>query len=496
MRYKKKPVTLESYNSKLPPSDIEIEEAVLGSILINSSLLDDVIADFTELLFFGEYNKIIARHIIDAYNKNLGIDMLTIVSSLRKDEKAKEVTAAYVSKLTSRIGSTVRFEYHFRILQENALKREMIAICGESLRKTFENEDDIYKLFLETQGNLENSFKKISNYKIKTANTIHKEILNTAWGVLNMGINAGIPTGLKLVDNLTNGWQKSDFIILAGRPSMGKTACAISMIMHPAIDLQIPIGVFSLEMSAEQLVSRMQSYMSGVNVGRIVKKQLTQEELVKIQGDCFKLEDAPIYIDDTAAITISDLKAKTRKLVKEHGVRLIVIDYLQLMRSGMNTFSREQEIAEISRNIKALAKELSIPIIALSQLSRSVEGRGGDKKPQLSDLRESGQIEQDADMVLFCYRPEYYGIESYEIGNEVFDSSGLFMLLVSKHRNGELGEIPLNFIHAQTKVDNRQLKFGNSNYSGTFDKPNTNVLSQARNTSFDEMFSNDDNPFI
>jgi len=252
---------------------------------------------------------------------------------------------------------------------------------------------------------------------------------------------------------------------------MGKTAWAVSMIMNPAIQDKRAVAIFSLEMSKEQLVSRMQSNLSEINVSKIVKKQLNMDEIKAIQRNCTPLDNAPIYIDDTPNISLIELKSKARKLVKENKVELIVIDYLQLMRSGRNINSREQEIAEISRGLKGLAKELDIPVIALSQLSRNVEGRG-DKKPMLSDLRESGQIEQDADMVIFCYRPEYYGIQQYEVGSETFPSNGLFMLLVSKHRNGELGEIPLRFIHEQTKLTNHQFGFGNSEFSNTFVPPN------------------------
>ena len=226
------------------------------------------------------------------------------------------------------------------------------------------------------------------------------------------------------------------------------------MAIYPALRENIGIGVFSLEMSKQQLTSRMQSILSGVNVGRIVKKQLTVDEINQVNTLAKDLKEAPIYIDDTPNISIQEFKGKARKMVKEMGCRLIIVDYLQLMRSGIKTFSREHEIAEISRSLKAVAKELNVPVIALSQLSRAVESRGGDKKPLLSDLRESGQIEQDADMVCFCYRPEYYDIDNYEVGNEHFETKGLFLLVVAKHRNGELGEIPLRFIHEQTKLEN------------------------------------------
>jgi replicative DNA helicase len=228
----------------------------------------------------------------------------------------------------------------------------------------------------------------------------------------------------------------------------------------------IPIGIFSLEMSSSQLVGRLQSNLSEVNVSKIVKKQLTIDEINQISVKAQGLATAPLFIDDTANISVLDLKGKCRKLVKEQGVQMIIIDYLQLMRSGVKTQSREQEIAEISRGLKIIAKELNIPVIALSQLSRAVEQRGGDKRPSLSDLRESGQIEQDADMVMFCYRPEYYGFTETMIGDKEFDAKGLFMLIVAKHRNGELGEIPLKFIGEQAKITN--LDEGFSNNSSTF----------------------------
>ena len=313
---------------------------------------------------------------------------------------------------------------------------------------------DIFDVFNETQSKLDNSIKDVINYEIKSVGQINDDLIQQSILLFNSGQKSGVPSGLNMVDNVTNGWQKSDLIILAGRPGMGKTSAAVSMCIYPALQEKKAVAIFSLEMSSEQLVSRMQSFVSGVNVSLIVKKKLTENQIHQIQLKSKELAEAPIYIDDTPNITLLDLKGKARKLVKEQKVEMIVIDYLQLMRSGLKTKSREEEIAEISRGLKGLAKELKIPIIALAQLSRSVEQRGGDKKPMLSDLRESGQIEQDADMVLFCYRPEYYGISDYQVGNTEFDTNGLFFLLIAKHRNGELGEIPLTFIAEQTKIVN------------------------------------------
>ena len=483
--------TLESYDNKLPPSDVDIEETVLGTIILSNDVLHGCVQDFDEDLFFNQKNKQIAIAIKSLYTKNIGIDLLTVVQEVRKLNLSFEIPITYITHLTNRVASSNNFEHHFKLLQEHALKRSLIQVCGTALRKSFEMDNDVFDVYSETQINLEQSLKKIVTYQVQKVGEIHADIIRKSEELIKSGLKAGVVTGLTMLDNVTNGWQKSDLIIIAGRPSMGKTAAAISMAMHPALNENVPIGVFSLEMSSEQLVSRMQSYLSSVNVGKIVKKQLDAHDLSQIMSFANGLESAPIYIDDTPNISLMELKAKSRKLVKEHGVQLIIVDYLQLMRSGMKTNSRENEIAEISRGLKIIAKELKVPVIALSQLSRAVETRSADKKPQLSDLRESGQIEQDADMVMFCYRPEYYGIDNYEVGGESFDSSGLFMLLIAKHRNGELGEIPLRFIHEQTKLTNRELNsnsFANTFNNRTFVQDDGDSKGALRNT-FGDSFN-------
>ena len=407
-----------------------------------------------------------------------------MVQKLKEKGTLNEVGGAYfISTLTTRVGNDSNFEFHLRILQQQALKRAIIQICSAGVRKAFDAQEDIFDVFQQLQIELDSALKEVLHYEVKKVSDIHNEIIKESIEIAKSGQKSGVQTGLRMLDNVTNGWQKSDLIILAGRPSMGKTAAAVSMVMFPALIKKVPVAIFSLEMSNQQLVSRMQSNISAVNVSRIVKKQLTMNDIDLIRTSCYDLNTAPMFIDDTPNISLLELKGKARKLVKEHKVQLIVIDYLQLMRSGLNIPNREQEIAEISRGLKGLAKELSVPVIALSQLSRGVESRS-DKKPMLQDLRESGQIEQDADMVIFCYRPEYYGIENYEVGSESFESKGLFMLLIAKHRNGELGEIPLNFIHEQTKLTNHSFNsFENENNNRTFVQ--ADKLSQLKeNTSF------------
>lgn len=444
----------EKVSSNMIPAAMDVEEIVLGSILLEGNCIDRIISHFSENLFFKPQNKIIAFSIINLYKQSSAIDLVTVVKNLiHHDNLGMAGGPSYLSKLTNRVASSSNIDYHIKILQQEALRRKLIEIGQLAVSKSLDNTEDIFDVFNETQSKLDNSLKDVVNYEIKRVGSIHEELIKQSMILLNSGRKSGVPTGLIMVDNVTNGWQKSDLIILAGRPGMGKTTAAVSMCIYPAVLNKIPVAFFSLEMSCEQVVSRMQSFMSEVNVSKIVKKQLTEDEINQVQSKSKELVDAPIYIDDTPNISLLELKGKCRKMVKENKIELVVVDYLQLMRSGLRTRSREEEIAEISRGLKSLAKELNIPVIALSQLSRNVESRG-DKKPMLQDLRESGQIEQDADMVVFCYRPEYYGIQEYEVGSSTFNTDGLFMLLIAKHRNGELGEVPLTFIAQQTKLTN------------------------------------------
>lgn len=476
-----------NYGDELPPQHLELEELVLGTVIIEGGIMDKVISQFNSNLFYKEQNKKVAEAIIDIYKEQKPIDLITVVQKLKEKGTLTEVGGAYfISNLTTRVASSNNFEFHLRILQQEALKRGIIQICSSGVRKAFDSQEDVFDVFQQLQIELDSALKEVLHYEVKKVSDIHNEIIKESIEIAKSGQKSGVPTGLRMLDNVTNGWQKSDLIILAGRPSMGKTAAAVSMVMFPALIKNIPVAIFSLEMSNQQLVSRMQSHISAVNVSRIVKKQLSMSDIDVITNTCYDLNTAPIFIDDTPNISLLELKGKARKLVKEKNVQLIIIDYLQLMRSGLNILNREQEIAEISRGLKGLAKELNIPIIALSQLSRGVESRP-DKKPMLQDLRESGQIEQDADMVVFCYRPEYYDIDNYEVGSETFNSQGLFMLLIAKHRNGELGEIPLTFIHEQTKLINHSFNsFESSESNRTFVQQNdfTESSKIAENNNF------------
>ena len=439
------------------PVDIELECLVLGSVIMESTTMYEIGKDFTENLFYSEKNKIISKAIIDMYSKSVPIDIVSITVYLKKTgEMDKCGGAYYISSLMNKVGSTVNISYWVKILQQKALERTMIFISNNNLMRILNYKEDIFEVFSNAQQQMDDALKSVVNLESKQLKDIHYEVLQRNINIVEKGIKSGVPTGLRMLDNVTGGWQNTDLIILAGRPSMGKTATAVSMCIYPSIEQNIPVAIFSLEMSSFQLVCRIQSYISEISVDKIIKGNLNMDEIKYIDNACEHLPKAPLYIDDTPNITLLELKSKSRKLVRENGVKMIIIDYLQLMRSGFDIKNREQEIAEISRGLKSLAKELNVPVIALSQLSRLVESRT-DKKPLLSDLRESGQIEQDADMVIFTYRPQYYGVEQYQLSNQSIPTENLMMLIVSKHRNGELGEIPMCFLGQYTKVKNHEM---------------------------------------
>lgn len=451
-------------------ADDQLEQIVLGAVLLESGTIDSLAGLFSEALFYSEKHQIIVGAVMELFDKNEKIDIITVTRQLMFRGQLEYIGGAYyITTLTNRVASSSNTEYHVRILQQMALARSLNDICNKTRYKLFSDDNDIFDVCEEMQSSIEGSLKGIAKYQVSKVSDIHEKIIQKSRDLLVSGGSSGVPSGLYDLDNVTNGWQKSDLVIVAGRPGMGKTAFALCVMLYPTLMQNRPIAFFSLEMSSEQLVGRMQSAISMVNASRIVKKQLTVEEIDYIEQKAKDLSTAPIFIDDTPNISLMELKTKARKLVREDKVEMIIVDYLQLMRSGLNVQNREQEIAEISRGLKSLAKELDIPVIALSQLSRSVESRGGDKKPMLSDLRESGQIEQDADMVIFCYRPEYYGIEMYQYGTVELPCKGLFISIIAKHRSGATGEVKLGFMEEQIRITNYGSEiFAEQNKSNTF----------------------------
>ena len=437
------------------PEAVEFEEAVIGAMLIERLAIERVIDILKPECFYDSKNATIFKAMLTLHKQDKPIDLLTISRFLKEQKKLDEIGGAYtLTRLTDRVATSVNIEFHARIIVQQFLRREIIRLSKKNISESLDESKDVFELYGECIKNMESAVGGVVKYDVSQIGDINAKVIAESRLVAESGQSSGIPTGYFNIDNFTNGWQKTDLIILAGRPAMGKSVCGLAFAINPAMQNKIPTAIFSLEMSKEQLVGRTQATMSGIDSSRVIKKQLTLEEISHIERTCYELNQAPIYIDDTAGLTLMELKNKARKLVRENGVQLIVIDYLQLMVGEPNkNGSRELEVSSISKGLKNLAKELNIPIIALSQLNRAVEGRS-DKKPLLSDLRESGSIEQDADMVIFCYRPEYYNIENYELGGEIMPSQDLMILVMSKHRSGSLGELRLGFNGNLTKLEN------------------------------------------
>ena len=434
---------------KIPPQAIDLEIAVLGAMMIDKKGIDDVIDILHPDAFYDKKHQEIYAAIYTLFQNSEPTDLLTVSQQLRKDGKLELVGGDfYLINLTQKVASSAHIEYHARIILQKYIQRKLISISSDIIETAYDETVDVFdlldlaegKLFEVTQGNL----KKGS----EDAGDLVKQALKKIQDISNQDGMSGLETGFTKLDALTSGWQPSDLIIIAARPGMGKTAFVISMAKNMAIDFNHPVALFSLEMSSVQLITRMISSETGLTSEKLRKGNLEAHEWEQLNVKVKKLSDAPIFIDDTPSLSIFDLRAKARRLVSQHGVKIIVIDYLQLMTAGGSAGkgggNREQEISMISRNLKALAKELNVPVIALSQLSRAVETRGGSKRPLLSDLRESGAIEQDADIVSFIFRPEYYGVTEWDDDDHT-PCEGQGEFIVAKHRNGGLDNIRLKF---------------------------------------------------
>lgn len=427
------------------------EEAILGSILLEEACLSVVVPILKPEHFNNEKYKSVYRSILDLYTKKSKVDILTVTVDLKKQGLLESIGGAYfVSSLTNSIASSVNVESHCRILIQQYLIFKLSELGKRIDYKANEHLVDCFELMEWVQNELKNIQDGIGQDKIDTIKIVKDSVLSDLRAVVDSGQPSGIKTSINALNNQTNGWQKSDLIILAGRPGMGKTSVALDFALTPAMD-GIPTAFFSLEMSKSQLASRVLSLVSQMPVQKIVNKQMSHYDIELLERDGAVLNNVPLFIDDTPALKIFDLTNKARKLKRDHNIELIVVDYIQLMRG--NGQNREGEISDISRGLKSLAKELNIPIIALSQLSRQVESRS-DKKPQLSDLRESGAIEQDADMVIFPFRPEYYDMPNYFLGNTEYNAQGLMIFIIAKFRNGSPGEVKARWLAEQTKIDN------------------------------------------
>lgn len=479
---------------KLQPQAIELEEAVLGAMMLEKNAVNEGIEILQPESFYKEAHQKIFSAIFELFGESEPIDILTVTHRLRKKGELDEVGGPYyISQLTNKVASAANIQFHARIISQKHILRELIRISTQIVRDAFDESTDVFdlldkaeqNLYKVAEGNIRKDYDKMSNLMAEAIQQIEDA------GKNEDGLS-GVPTGFHNLDRLTGGWQKSDLIIMAGRPGMGKTAFVLSMARNVAVQFQRPVAVFSLEMSSLQLVNRLIASETEISAEKLRKGTLQEHEFHQLHSRITKLTDAPLFIDDTPALSIFELRAKSRRLKAQHGIELIIIDYLQLMTAGGDNkggSNREQEISTISRSLKGLAKELNVPIIALSQLNRSVETRGGDKRPQLSDLRESGAIEQDADLVTFIYRPEYYNITQYENGESAL---GVGEIIVAKHRNGALDSVKLRFHDTLAKFDNLDSyafdNEGNIAPNTEFDAPTT----ITRPSRMDDMGDDDD----
>lgn len=438
-----------------PPQALELEEAVLGALMLESDTLYTVQEYLTAQAFYTEEHRLIYTAIEELSRELKPIDAYTVTDRLKsKRELAKVGGASYLAQLTRKVGTAANVEFHSRIIAQKYIQRELISTAIDIQQKAYDSAIDVTELigFAEseilkaTEGHVKRAMQNSSDVLRRTIKQIEEASKNESK-------YSGVCTGFTALDNVTLGWQPSDLIIVAARPSMGKTAFVLSMARNMAIDYNAPVAFFSLEMSAAQLMMRLICGETGIKGDTIRSGKLSANEWKTLETKTKPLGLAPLYIDDTPALSIFEFRSKARRLHKSKGLKVIIIDYLQLMTAAGqgDKGNREQEVSFISRTLKAVAKELDVPILALSQLNRSTESRGGSKRPQLSDLRESGAIEQDADIVAFIHRPEYYGFTQTDDGQS---TEGMAEIILAKHRNGAVCDVKLKFIKDQARFDN------------------------------------------
>ena len=438
------------------PQALEFEEAVLGALMIEQDAYSQVSEILRPESFYDHRHQLIYEAIRTLNLQQKPVDILTVTEHLNTMGKLEEVGGPfYITQLSGKVASSAHIEYHARIIAQKFLARELITFTSLVQTKAFDTTVDVDDLMQEAEGKL----FEISQQNMKKDYTQINPVIREAYDMLQKAAArsdglSGLSSGFEKLDKMTSGWQNSDLVIIAARPAMGKTAFVLSMAKKMAVDMKIPVAMFSLEMSNVQLVNRMIVNVCEIPGEKLKSGQLAPYEWSQLDNKITQLYDAPFYVDDTPSLSVFELRTKARRLVREHGVKIILIDYLQLMNaSGMSFGSRQEEVSTISRSLKGLAKELNIPIIALSQLNRGVENREGEegKRPQLSDLRESGAIEQDADMVCFIHRPEYYKIYTSADGT---DLRGMAEIIIAKHRNGAVGDVRLRFIGQYTRFQN------------------------------------------
>ncbi len=445
---------------RVPPRDLDVEQAVLGALMLEKDAYSVVCDLLKPESFYDPVNSMVYAAIQQLGAAQKPIDMLTVTEQLRLDGNLEKIGGpVVVSELTSRVLSGANVEYHARIVAQKYLARELISFSSDISTKAFDEVHDVDDLLQEAEGRLFEISQRNVKKDVTQINPVIEQAIKQIQAAANRASGlSGLESGFHELDKLTSGWQSSDLIIIAARPAMGKTAFVLSMAKNMAVNYEIPVAIFSLEMSNVQLVNRLISNVCELGGEKIKSGQLSPMEWDQLMSRVKELQDARLYIDDTPSLSILELRTKARRLVREHQVRFIIIDYLQLMNAtGMKFGSREQEVSMISRSLKQLAKELDIPIVALSQLNRSVETRGKDgdrdsKRPQLSDLRESGAIEQDADIVCFIHRPEYYLRSDTDM--EGRNIRGLAEFIVAKHRSGRVDDVKMRFRKEFARFEN------------------------------------------
>ena len=444
---------------KLPPQAVEVEEAVLGALMLERDAYVTVADIIDTPSFYKEENQKIFEAIKKLSGKEKPVDLLIVTQELKDRNQLDEIGGpGYITQLTRRVASAAHIEFHARIIAQKYIQRELIRVSSEIQTRSYDDTIDVDDLIDFS----ESSLFQVAEGNIKKETVPIKPVLNEAILQIEKARNqkdglSGVPSGFTALDRITSGWQKTDLVIVAARPSMGKTAFVLSMARNMAVDHNRSVALFSLEMSSLQLVTRLIASETEIGSQKLKTGQLEDWEWEHLNRKISNLDKAPIFIDDTPALSIFEFRAKCRRLKMQHDIQVVIVDYLQLMTAGSdNRGSREQEVSAISRSLKAIAKELNIPILALSQLNRSVESREG-KRPQLSDLRESGAIEQDADIVVFIHRPEYYGIDEDDSGNSL---RGVAEIIIAKHRNGATGDVHLSFKKELAKFSDMEVKYG------------------------------------
>ena len=481
---------------KLPPQAPELEASVLGALMIEK----DAYATVADLLrpesFYSDQNRMVFEAIRELAGKDQPIDILSVAEKMKNQGNLEKAGGAlYISELTRKVASTAHLRYHAQIVAQKATARDLIAMAAKVEEAAYDETQDVEELMQKAEGDIFEISQRAQKRDVTQIDPVIDEAFERIRKASkNEGNISGVPSGFKDLDKITSGWQNSDLVIIAARPAMGKTAFVLSMAKNIAVNYQKPVAMFSLEMSNVQLVNRLIMNVCEIEGDKIKNGKLSQQEWHRLENKINELQGAPIFVDDTPSLSVFELRSKARKLVREHKVELIIIDYLHA--SGMTFGSREQEISIISRNLKALAKELDIPIIALSQLNRNVESRTGveGKTPQLSDLRESGAIEQDADMVCFIHRPEYYHLYNDEKSGK--DLRGLGQIIVAKHRNGATDNIWLRFRGKYAKFQNEDETWDDAELTPLPEAGNVTINSKIGGMASDgARLDNNDAPF-